>query len=111
MWRMLCERATDLRSVHSRRPHRGRDTGSAHWSADYTFTTTGRKVHNAIDASFLFTDGLITAHRDSSASTPGRARLSGRSGFCSAGRADFRRGFARPPGRGSTTTWRAGRPT
>ena len=62
MWRMLCERATDLKIVHSAVETAG-ESGSAHWEADYTFRT-GRAVHNAIDATFTFRDGLIADHRD-----------------------------------------------
>ena len=40
------------------------ETGRAHWEADYTFSSTGRKVHNVIDATFEFEGGLIRAHRD-----------------------------------------------
>ncbi len=39
------------------------DAGSAHWEADYTFST-GRRVHNVIEASFEFENGLIADHRD-----------------------------------------------
>ncbi len=38
--------------------------GSAHWEAFYTFSKTGRKVHNIIDAKFSFQDGLIIRHTD-----------------------------------------------
>jgi ketosteroid isomerase-like protein len=62
MWRMLCGRATDLKVVHSR-VEAGVDSGSAHWDADYTFST-GRPVHNPIDATFRFENGLIADHRD-----------------------------------------------
>lgn len=62
MWRMLCGRATDLEVVHSDVEAEA-DTGSAHWEADYTFST-GRAVHNVIDASFEFDNGLIADHRD-----------------------------------------------
>ena len=62
MWRMLCERAADLKIAHSNVQADG-DTGSAHWDADYTFRT-GRAVHNSIDAGFKFRDGLIADHRD-----------------------------------------------
>jgi ketosteroid isomerase-like protein len=64
MWRMLCERGKDLEVVHSNVSADG-DTGSAHWDADYTFSGTGRKVHNSIDASFRFDGGLIADHQDS----------------------------------------------
>src|SRR5437868_888017 len=39
--------------------------GSAHWEARYTFSTTGRFVHNIIDAKFTFRDGKIASHTDS----------------------------------------------
>ena len=63
MWRMLCERGQDLRVVVSR-VEAGDTTGSAHWDADYTFSATGRPVHNRIDARFAFRDGRIVEHTD-----------------------------------------------
>lgn len=63
MWRMLCSRATDLEVEHSAVKADG-DAGSAHWDARYTFAQTGRKVHNMIDATFRFRDGLIVEHVD-----------------------------------------------
>ncbi|MFO0680075.1 MAG: nuclear transport factor 2 family protein [Polyangiaceae bacterium] len=63
MWSMLCERAKDFRVEH-------RDVvaddarGSAHWEAHYTFSGTGRTVHNVIDADFEFAGGLIVRHTD-----------------------------------------------
>ncbi len=63
MWRMLCKRATDLEIVASGISADGA-TGRAHWEARYTFGATGRKVHNVIDATFRFEDGLIVEHRD-----------------------------------------------
>jgi ketosteroid isomerase-like protein len=62
MWRMLTGRAQDLEvklAEHSADDRRG----SAHWLADYTFST-GRKVHNDVRAEFRFEDGLIAEHRD-----------------------------------------------
>jgi hypothetical protein len=64
MWRMLCQGATDLEISH-RDVSCDAETGSAHWDADYTFSRTGRKVHNSIDAAFTFENGLIKTHRDS----------------------------------------------
>ena len=64
MWRMLCERGTDLELSHSAIETEG-DRGSAHWVADYTFSGTGRAVHNEIDARFRFEDGRIAEHTDS----------------------------------------------
>lgn len=63
MWRMLCTRAKDLELEHSR-VVADDDRGSAHWEARYTFTGTGRKVHNIIDAQFRFADGKIIRHDD-----------------------------------------------
>ncbi|KIG19618.1 Ketosteroid isomerase-related protein [Enhygromyxa salina] len=63
MWRMLCERAQDFSLEFSNVKAEG-DRGSAHWEAHYTFSTTGRHVHNVIDAEFRFADGKIIEHRD-----------------------------------------------
>ena len=63
MWRMLTSRGTDL-EIRLVEHDAGDDTGSAHWLADYTFTQTGRKVHNDVQAEFRFEDGLIADHRD-----------------------------------------------
>lgn len=63
MWRMLCAKAQDLR-IEARDIHAGDEHGSAHWEAFYTFSQTGRPVHNRIDAAFRFRDGLICEHRD-----------------------------------------------
>lgn len=63
MWRMLCERATDLRITFREVSATG-DSGSAHWEAWYTYSATGRAVHNVINASFTFQDGLIARHYD-----------------------------------------------
>lgn len=63
MWRMLCERGQDLR-VEFGNVRADDRTGSAHWEAWYTFTGTGRKVHNIIDASFEFDGGRIVRHTD-----------------------------------------------
>ncbi|MBS0659848.1 MAG: nuclear transport factor 2 family protein [Verrucomicrobia bacterium] len=63
MWTMLCERGKDLRLEAS--GIQADDTrGQAHWEAWYTFSGTGRKVHNIIDATFTFRDGLIATHVD-----------------------------------------------
>jgi len=63
MWRMLCERGRDLRVTVSR-IEADDATGSAHWEASYTFSATGRVVHNRIEARFVFRDGLIVTHTD-----------------------------------------------
>jgi hypothetical protein len=60
MWRMLCASATDFTLTFDSVT----DT-SAHWVATYTFSSTGRRVVNDIQASFVISDGLIQEHRDS----------------------------------------------
>lgn len=64
MWRMFCETGTDLR-VEATEIKADDRRGSARWDAWYTFTATGRKVHNVIQARFQFEDGLIRRHKDS----------------------------------------------
>lgn len=64
MWRMLCGRAKDLR-IEASAITADASSGSAHWEAWYTFSGTGRQVHNRIDARFLFRDGAIIEHHDS----------------------------------------------
>ena len=64
MWRMFCLRGEDLEVRHSG-VEADAERGSGHWDADYTFSGTGRKVHNEIDSSFRFRDGLIAEHTDS----------------------------------------------
>ena len=63
MWSMLCERATDLR-VEWRVVRADESHGSAHWEPRYTFSATGRPVHNVIDAAFTFDAGRIVRHVD-----------------------------------------------
>jgi len=63
MWAMLCERARDLR-VEWRDIRADTATGSAHWEPRYTFSATGRPVHNIIDSAFTFNAGLIQRHVD-----------------------------------------------
>lgn len=62
MWHMLCERGEDLQ-VTFRDVQANEANGSAHWEATYTFST-GRKVHNVIEAEFRFQDGKIISHQD-----------------------------------------------
>ncbi len=65
MWQMLCQsqKGKDFKVVVS--DIKGNAiNGSAHWEAYYTFSKTGRKVHNKIDAEFVFKEGLIIKHTD-----------------------------------------------
>ena len=64
MWRTLVGRSDDINIVLG--DHAADDRGgTAHWTATYTFTTTGRPVVNEIDAAMVFRDGLIVDHKDS----------------------------------------------
>ena len=63
MWRMLASRAKDL-AVTASDIQADDTSGAARWEAIYTFTQTGRRVHNRISARFRFRDGLICEHRD-----------------------------------------------
>ncbi len=63
MWRMLCTNGRDL-TLEFSAISADAQTGRAHWDARYTFSATGRKVLNRIDASFEFRDGLIVRHVD-----------------------------------------------
>lgn len=61
MWRMLCEsqKGKDFQVTFSEVTN-----NTAYWEAKYVFSKTGRQVHNKIDATFDFRDGLIIAHTD-----------------------------------------------
>ena len=64
MWRTLVGRSDDINIVLG--DHAADDRGgTAHWTATYTCTTTGRPVVNGIDAAMVFRDGLIVDHKDS----------------------------------------------
>lgn len=66
MWQMLCESQKGKDFIVTFSDVKMDDNcGSAHWEAHYTFTKTGRKVHNKINAEFIFKDGLIIQHTDS----------------------------------------------
>ena len=69
MWRMLCAstqaKGREAWRLDFRDLQAGADTGRVHWEAHYRFSSTGRLVHNIIDAEFTFTpDGLIASHKD-----------------------------------------------
>ena len=64
MWRMLCANAKDFNMTYSN-VQVNENIGSANWEAKYSFSQTGRKVHNIIEAKFKFKDGKIIEHIDS----------------------------------------------
>lgn len=64
MWEMLISRGKDLH-IEFGNIEVNENTGTVHWDAYYTFSSTGRKVSNAIDAYFEFENGKILKHTDS----------------------------------------------
>ncbi|WP_027000346.1 nuclear transport factor 2 family protein [Eisenibacter elegans] len=64
MWQMLCKNATADFVVTCQNIHATDTEGSAEWEARYTFSRTGKKVHNRIKARFLFKDGKVYNHID-----------------------------------------------
>ncbi len=63
MWRMLCARAGGIR-VEVAHIIADEATGSADWQAWYSFSATGRTVHNRVHAEYRFRDGRIFTHVD-----------------------------------------------
>jgi len=64
MWHMLVSSGKDLTLLFTAVKANER-MGSCNWEAFYTFSRTGRKVHNVIEAKFEFRDGKIIRHTDS----------------------------------------------
>tara|TARA_R110002050_G_scaffold204327_1_gene339679 strand:+ start:166562 stop:167029 length:468 start_codon:yes stop_codon:yes gene_type:complete len=63
MWRMLCANSSDLELEFQITSSNGNQV-TAHWEAKYTFSKTGRKVHNKIDATFFIANNEIISHVD-----------------------------------------------
>lgn len=63
MWHMLCLNAKDFELSFSDVKVNG-NNGSCLWLASYSFSKTGRRVNNRIQAVFTFKDGLIFDHHD-----------------------------------------------
>ena len=63
MWQMLITTGKDL-NLEFKDIKATDKNGSAHWDAYYTFSKTGNKVINRIDATFTFENGKIVSHTD-----------------------------------------------
>ncbi len=63
MWQMLITKGKDLRLEFSN-ISATENTADAHWDAYYTFSATGKKVVNRIDATFEIENGKIVKHND-----------------------------------------------
>lgn len=64
MWQMLLTASKDLRVTFCE-VKEDAGGGACRWDAWYTFSRSGRSVHNRIDAEFQLRDGLIYRHIDS----------------------------------------------
>jgi ketosteroid isomerase-like protein len=63
MWRVLCERGVDLK-IEFMDIQADEKNGSAHWEAWYTYSQARRRVHNVVEATFVFQEGKIIRHTD-----------------------------------------------
>ena len=63
MWQMLITKGKDMHLEFNIKGSTA-DSVAAHWDASYTFSTTGRKVINKIDATFQIKNGKIVKHID-----------------------------------------------
>lgn len=63
MWEMFCTSGTDMQ-LEFRNIQANETNGKAYWEATYTFSKTGKKVVNKIQASFIFENGKIRFHGD-----------------------------------------------
>jgi ketosteroid isomerase-like protein len=64
MWRMLLRNSNGDLKITFSDVRADEQSGSAKWVAVYTFSKTGRKVINRINANFQFQDGKIIRHID-----------------------------------------------
>lgn len=63
MWRMLCQTGKDLK-VEYRILASTDKVAVVEWHAWYTFSKSGKKVHNKVVATLEIEDGLIIRHKD-----------------------------------------------
>jgi limonene-1,2-epoxide hydrolase len=63
MWQMLISRGGDMKLSFTNIKDNG-DNVTAYWEAHYTFSATGKKVVNKINAEFEIKNGKIVKHTD-----------------------------------------------
>jgi len=63
MWEMLIGSSRDMALTFGK-IKADEKTGTAEWTATYTFSGTGNKVVNKVKASFIFENGKIIRHHD-----------------------------------------------
>jgi ketosteroid isomerase-like protein len=64
MWEMLCKNAKDFRLSFGDIELLDEEYATARWTANYTFSKTGRQVENKIKAYMKLADGKIIEHSD-----------------------------------------------
>lgn len=64
MWTMLCARGKDMTMTFQNVKSTSANQVTCHWEPVYTFSGTGRKVHNRIDTTIEFKDGKIWKQKD-----------------------------------------------
>src|SRR5690606_27660898 len=64
MWRMLVETGDAHLQIEFFDIRADLTSGSAKWTARYTFPLTGKHISNEISSQFEFSDGLIIRHTD-----------------------------------------------
>ncbi len=92
MWRMLChsQQGKDFRVWATHIAFDG-ERGTATWEAVYTFSATGRRVHNRISAQFVLKDGKILTHTDTFSLRKWAAQALGVKGYLLGGTGFFRK--------------------
>lgn len=63
MWEMLCKNARDF-TLQSEKIVVDGEYGTCNWTANYTFSKTGKKVVNHVKAHMRIENGNITEHTD-----------------------------------------------
>jgi ketosteroid isomerase-like protein len=64
MWEMLCKNAKDFSLVFGNIQELDAEYATCEWTAVYTFSQTGRKVVNKVNAHMRLANGLIIEHSD-----------------------------------------------
>ncbi|PZR24866.1 MAG: DUF4440 domain-containing protein [Citrobacter freundii] len=64
MWEMLCKNAKDFRLSFGEIELLDEEYATCRWTANYTFSKTGRHVENKIKAYMKLADGKIIEHSD-----------------------------------------------
>jgi len=63
MWQMLITKGKDMQ-LEFKLISSTENSASVHWDAYYTFSATGNKVTNRVDATFAIENGKIVKHTD-----------------------------------------------